>query len=200
MGLEDILHAMEEEAEGEIAEIVAEAEATAEKMMAEAQERAGQIMERHRQELTPTLSAEEARIMNEARLEALKAVMQTREELIDGAFRAAQEQLRDLRSRADYPEILERWLQEVVEELGEDLVVDVGQGDVELVRSMLEGMGVRATVSSGLDSAGGLSATSGDGRILVVNTIDSRLDNAHQSLRREVANIILEKDGDADRL
>ncbi len=200
MGLEDILHAMEQETEGEVGEIVAEAEATAEKMMAEGQERVCQIMERHRQEIAPTLSAEEARITNEARLEALKAVMQTREELIDGAFHAAQEQLRDLRSRADYPEILERWTREVFEELGEDLVVDVGQEDMELIRSLLEKMGVAATINSGLDSAGGLSATSGDGRILVVNTIDSRLENARQALRREVANIILEKDGDGDRL
>jgi V/A-type H+-transporting ATPase subunit E len=200
MGLEDILHAMEEEAGGETAEIVAEAETTAGRMVTEAEARSQQVRERHRQGIIPTLSAEEARIMNEARLEALKTVMQTREELIDRAFQAAQRQLSGLRSQADYPVMLQRWIQEVVEELGEDLVVDVGEEDVGLVRSLLEEMEARATIKSSLDSAGGLSATSGDGRILVVNTIDSRLENARQVLRREVANMILEKDGDASRL
>ena len=71
MGLEDILHAMEEEVEGETAAIVAEAEATAGRVVTEAEARSQQVVERHRQDIVPMLSAEEARIMNEARLEAL---------------------------------------------------------------------------------------------------------------------------------
>ena len=57
MGLEDILHAMEEEAEEEASALVAEAEATAGRAVAEAEARSQQVMERHRQDIVPTLSA-----------------------------------------------------------------------------------------------------------------------------------------------
>lgn len=200
MGLEDILKAMEEEAKAEMADILAEAEAAAKEILAEAEARARQARQRHRQEVLPGAAAEEARILNEARLEALKVVMQTREDLIDQAFQAARQELSAMRSLPEYPEVLRRWTGEVYEELGEDLAVSVGAEDLELARSMLAEMGMNARVASNLDSAGGLVATSKDGRILVVNTVDSRLENARQLLRREVAQIILEKDADGDRL
>jgi len=192
MAIEKILWAIEEQAEEEanriVAEVIAEAEAAAEEIVATARAHGQEVMERYyRQRLLPELRAEEARLIGEARRDSLELVMRAKEELVDQAFSVAMEELSRIRSREDYPDILRRLTQEVVDELGSDLVIEVSPEDSELMEKMAAEMGLNAIVRPSLECMGGLAATPRDGRILLVNTFDSRLERAREVLRAQVA-------------
>lgn len=195
MAIEKILWAMNEEAQEEANQIIAEAEAAAQKIVAAAEAYAEAVKEGYYgQKVLPELRAEEARLIGEAQRESLGLVMKAKEELIDRAFTLAKEELAKARSREDYPEILHRLTQEVVDELGRELVIEVDPHDSELMEKIIAEMGLQATVRPSLRCMGGLAATPRDGRIRLVNTIDSRLERARESLREQVAAIVAEAD------
>ncbi|MFQ6058307.1 MAG: V-type ATP synthase subunit E [Anaerolineae bacterium] len=190
MALEDILRAMEAEAQGEVERLEAEAEAAAREILAEAEAEAKAIKERHLAKVLPSLRAEQARLLHEAKLAALREVVNAREGLIARAFALAEERLSQICAQDDYPRFLRRLTEEVVAELGDNLLVKVTSRDVPLMSQILADMGVRGTVQAGLNSLGGLEASTSDGRISLSNTLESRLKRARQLLRREIAALV----------
>ncbi len=195
MAIDRILWAIEEEAQEEANQIIAEAEAAAQKTVVAAKAHAEEIKERYyRQRVLPELRAEEARLIGEAQRESLGMVMKVKEELIDRAFTLAAEELSKVRSRGDYPEILHRLTQEVVGELGKELIIEVSPQDSELIEKIVSEVGLDATVRFSLECMGGLAAAPQDGRVHLVNTIDSRLERAREFLREQVAAIVAEAD------
>ena len=202
MALEDILRAMEEQARTEIARIKAQAENEASAITAKAEEDARAIKARHLagSNLLGRLQNERARLLNEAKRIALHQVMATRESLLEEAFAAAQAQLTRFREKPEYPEYLARLTQEVVGELGRELRILVDARDAALMRRITAQLGVEAEISGGLNSIGGLEATTPDGRIGVVNTVEARLKRGAGYLRREIASLLFAEDGSWERI
>jgi vacuolar-type H+-ATPase subunit E/Vma4 len=89
MSLDKILQALEAEAAQELAEIERAAEVEIARIRAEAEEKAAVARQKHAPALAAPLQAERARILNQAKLEALRTVMGTREELMRAAVTAA---------------------------------------------------------------------------------------------------------------
>jgi vacuolar-type H+-ATPase subunit E/Vma4 len=146
------------------------------------------------------LQAERARILNQAKLGALQVVMGTRETLIASALDAAARCLAALSPTETYAKLLRQLTQEVVDTLGAHsrLGLRVQNCDVELMSRIVREMGLSATVEGGLESEaspwgnlGGLVATTPDGRISLVNTLDARLGRVASLYRSQIAEIIL---------
>ena len=202
MALEDILRAMEEQAGTEVVRIKTQAENEASAIAAKAEEEAREIKARHLagSDLLGRLQNERARLLNEAKRVALHRLMATRESLLGEAFGAAEAQLTRLREKPEYPEYLARLTQEVVGELGRELRILVDARDAGLMRRITAQLGVEAEISTGLNSRGGLEATTPDGRIGVVNTVEARLKRAEGYLRREIASLLFAEDGSWERI
>ncbi len=223
MPLEHILQAIEAEAQAEIDRITAEAEAQAGEILAKAEAEAAAIRQRHLGAVAPLVHTERARLLNEARLAALREVMQVREELIADAFALAEKQLAEVRRQPEYSHLLCRLAEEAIAELGPEGVrhgafarqeqastaVDSGRAnarggpqtptevilrvdprDVTLVEAFLPDLAVPATVEPVLNCIGGLEVCTVDRRIVVSNTFETRLGQARQRLRREVADLV----------
>jgi len=194
MGLDEILRALEKEAQEEERRILAEAQATAQRILAAAQERGQRIREEQRERIPPELQAEAARLINQGRLRRLGMLAEARETLVNEALAQAEGEFSRLRSQAEYPALLRQWTQELAEELGTDLVMEADAEDVPLLEGILRDMGLKATVEPSLNCNGGLAARTRDGRIRAINTIDSRLERARPFLRQEVAGILAATD------
>ena len=190
MALADILRAMEQQAQDEIARVQAQAEAEAIALIAKVEEEARRIKARHLARVMPRLQQERARLLSAAKLAVQREVMLAREALLEEAFTAAHAVLAGWREQPEYPQHLRRLMGEIVHELGHELSLVIDARDAALVRCIAAELGVQAHITLGLHTAGGLEASTPDGRITVLNTIETRLQRSQQYLRRELASIL----------
>jgi vacuolar-type H+-ATPase subunit E/Vma4 len=142
---------------------------------------------------------ERARILHRARLEALRIVGDAREALVDAALDQLRGRLVGLRSDPGYPSVMRRITQEALAEL-EDSLQDLAHVQVmadprdrSLVENILHDMGLEIPVSYELECLGGLITGSIDGEIVVINTLEARLERAIPSLRRHLAALFEEE-------
>ena len=134
-----------------------------------------------------------ARILHHARLEALQITGNVREALVDTALNQTRGHLEGLRTDAAYPTVLQRITQEALDELAVSLEkpgqarLEADPRDRELLESILSGIGLNLEVSYSLNCWGGLIAKSQDNRVVVINTLEARLERATPYLRRYLA-------------
>ena len=141
-------------------------------------------------------------IISEAKMNARRAELGAKEEVIEAAFAKATEDLKaKASSDAEYSESLIKMIEEATEELGGgDLIVQVKESDVAKVEGHLKKLsadlatktGVSTTLVLGepIDAIGGAILKTRNGDIEVNNTIESRLDRFKGLLRSEVANVL----------
>ncbi len=193
MPLEHILRAMQAQADQEISATTRAAEEEAAQLIAEAEQQARATRERHCARVEPALRAEAAALQNKAKLESLRAVANAREALLTEAFAKAGDCLAGVRRSKQYPALFRALAQATVAELGNEIVAHVDPVDVELARGVFAQMGVKAQVQSQPLPLGGLEAQAPDGRVVVINTLASRLARARTVLRGPVAEILVKK-------
>lgn len=190
MPLEHILRAMQAQAESEIQNITHAAESEAAQLIAEAETESKAIRARHRARVEPMLVAEAASLQNKANLGALRAKANGREQLLVEAFTRAQDCLAEIRQTEQYAAIFGLLAEEATAGLGDDLIARVDPRDVQIARAALAQLGVKAEIQEQDLALGGLEVTTRDHRVIVVNTIASRLDRARGVLRGPIAAIL----------
>lgn len=182
MPLADILRAMEQEVDTQVARIESQAAATVAQIRGEAEAEANAIRQRHCREIKQPLQHERARRLNRARLDALRATSRAREQLLNDAVTAAKERLARLRDDPAYPQILNALVQETLAQLDGDAIVRADPRDERWLRGPLGDV----PLEFDLDTWGGIEARTRDGRIRVVNTLEARLAQSGDLLRQEV--------------
>jgi len=199
MPLENILQALEAESERQVAEVAHTAQTEVARLHAQAQAQATTVQQQHMLAIQAALQAERARIVNQARLEALRVVMGTRETLMASALEMAARRLGSLAASPAYPALLRRLTQEAVARLGTpgQLRLRVRSYDVALMCSLVEEMGLAATVEGNLESEaspwgclGGVVVATPDERISLANTLAARLQRAASLYRSDIAALV----------
>lgn len=137
---------------------------------------------------TPAV-AERARILHRARLESLRIVGDVRESLVDTALTRSRERLAAIRIDPGYPEVLRTLTGEALTELAADGHAQLlaAPRDEGLLTNILSDMNLDLPVSYELNCWGGLIAQSEDGRVVVINTFEARLERAMTFLRHHLA-------------
>ena len=136
---------------------------------------------------------ERAKIVHHARLKALHSIGNARETMVDTALDQTKGRLSGIRTDAVYPEVLRRLTQEAIAELQQSLKepwecrLEADPRDRELLACILSDEGINITVNYTLDVWGGLIAKSQDNRVVVINTLEARLERASPFLRRYLA-------------
>jgi len=195
MSLEAILAAIEASGEAEVVSLRAEAEARARQTLARAEREASARRESARRTALLPVPGERARLLHHAKLEALRAIGEVRDRLVETALAETRQRLAGLRADPDYPLSLRRLTEEAIRVLGDEAVgtgaspswLETDPRDEALLRRILHDLGQEAAVKPSLDGWGGLVARSGDGRIVAINTLEARLERATPFLRRDLA-------------
>lgn len=193
MSLQAILDAIRTSGEAQLREVEAQAQARADGILAEARVNAQRLQEETRNRVVLQASKESARLLQQARLEVLQIVGNMRERLIDQALEETRKRLACLRSDPVYPEVLRLLTEEALRELGTSLRASeqpqlaADPHDRELLDGILSEMGLGLLVSYELSCQGGVIARSEDGRVMVVNTLEIRLERAIPYLHRHFA-------------
>jgi len=197
MSLQAILEKIRASGETQVQEIEKGAQSQVNGILAQARVEARQIEEDACANASTPAVAERARILHRARLESLRIVGDVREDLVDTAITRTRERLASIRADPSYSVVLRTLTQEALTELASggaekaQLVAD--PRDRALLKNILSNLNLDLPVNYELDCRGGLIAKSEDGRVVVINTFESRLERATTFLRRHLAALFEEE-------
>jgi vacuolar-type H+-ATPase subunit E/Vma4 len=191
MAIEDILRALEEQAQAECEEIRTEASEHAEHIVREGEQEAERIRAAHARQAEQDASKRSTRTLNTARLEAKARVSKIKGTALEGVFQRASEQLGAVRGSPEYPRLFKRLAEEALADIDTDAKVHVDAADVDLARRVVSEIGVSAEVLGDVTSAGGLVVELDEGRIMRRNTFEDRLSRARSSLQADVAKALV---------
>jgi vacuolar-type H+-ATPase subunit E/Vma4 len=199
MSLKNILEALEADAERQVVEIEQATQAEIERIRTQAQAEAEVVQQKRMAAIQTPLQAEQARILNQAKLEALQIVMGTREALITSALEATAHRLAEMPTTGAYAGVLQQLTREAIDMLGMDgrLCLHVQSCNIELMRRIVQEMGLSATVAGGLENEnsspnclGGVVVTTPDGCISLANTLEARLQRVASLYRARIARMV----------
>jgi len=189
MAIEDILNALDEQAQADCDSVVAEAKEHAQMILDDAQRSADAVHENFVRQVERMANAEASKLVNAARLEAKMEVSSAKGDGVSSVFDAARTKLPTLRS-VEYDRLFNALAAEALEGVDGDVSIHVAQADVGLATQAAAAKGVVASVTGDLDTAGGLVVEASGGRIIRRNTLEDRLDRVSQIVQADVARVL----------
>lgn len=196
MSSEALLKAIETAGQEALAQLEQETSQRVEEILSDAKDTAESRRKEACQEAQRPLATERARRLHEARMEALKITAAARDKAAERLQAKVQSRLSKLRSNSEYRAIFRHLFEEAVQMLGEQEIADSGNGspempsleidgrDGELARDLLKQLDMEMDITTNLSSWGGVVVRSGDGRIVVTNTLEARLAQLEPYLER----------------
>ena len=139
-------------------------------------------------------------IISEAKMNARRAELGAKEEVIEAAFNQAIGELKVKASSGDeeYENSLSKMIKEAADEIGsKDLIIQLNEADTKQLKSELSASGsdsfqlegINFTLGEPIDAMGGAILKTVNGDIEVNNTIEARLERFKSILRSDVAEI-----------
>ena len=177
-----------QDANAEVSAITAKAEKTAEAEKIKIQENGKKQSDMRYQQ-----------IISEAKMNARRAELGAKEEVIEAAFDKATDELKNIASSGsdEYDDSLSKMIKEAVDELGsKDLIIHLNEADTNKFKSQLDSSStfqiddINFQLGEPIDTIGGAIVKTKSGDIEVNNTIESRLERFKSVLRSEVANVL----------
>ena len=138
-------------------------------------------------------------IISEAKMNARRAELGAKEEVIEAAFTKATDTLRAKAASGDeeYKDSLSKMIKEAADEIGgKDLILQLNEEDTKNMKDQLSDVStfqiedIKFEIGEPIDTIGGAILKTSNGDIEVNNTIEARLDRFKSVLRSEVANIL----------
>ena len=140
-------------------------------------------------------------IISEAKMNARRAELGAKEDVIEAAFNQAVGELKIKASSGDeeYTDSLSKMIMEATQEIGSnDLILQLNEADTQKFKDDLSSQGsdsfeiegIKFTLGEPIDAIGGAILKTANGDIEVNNTIEARLERFKSILRSEVAEIL----------
>jgi len=187
MSIEQLIESVEVSAGEKITELRQKAGRDAEEIIKEAEGKDGIIKKRHLDTVKKAVEMERNKSLAKIKEETRMQFTRTKDEVYKKAFFEAQKILSSARSRADYENNFRKMLREVVLELeGEDIQLHIDKKDETLCKKLLSELKLNCDVVTDITSAGGLNASTKDGRFIIFNTTESRFEKAKALLKPEI--------------
>ncbi len=138
-------------------------------------------------------------IISEAKMNARRAKLGAKEEVIDAAFNQATGELKAIAASGDdnYEIALSKMIKEAADEIGtNDLIIHLNEADTNKFKRDLSSSdsfeldGIKFTLGEPIKAIGGAILKTSNGDIEVNNTIEARLERFKSILRSEVAEVL----------
>jgi vacuolar-type H+-ATPase subunit E/Vma4 len=189
MAIEDILKALDDQAQADCDAVIGEAREHAKLIVEEAQREADDIHGGFVRQVERVASTDASKTVNAARLQAKMTVSTVKGDGVASAFNGAMSALPSLRG-AGYDRLFAALAAEAFAGVSGDVSVHVAADDVALARDAAAAAGLTADVAGDLDTAGGLVVETAGGHIIRRNTLEDRLDRSRQLVQAEVAKVL----------
>ncbi|HTY90091.1 MAG TPA: V-type ATP synthase subunit E [Methanocella sp.] len=188
---ENLMKSMDASAEEKIAELMEKSARTASEIRNRARVKAEEIKRLHMDSAVKAVALERNKLTYLANNEARKQISGIRHGHYNEAFNQAKERLESFRDSPDYADSLRKMAEEAFETLGEnEAVLHVDERDKGLCTKIAEGLAGRCEVVADIHCTGGLNVSSLDGKVVIYNTVESRLEKARRHMRLEIFSIL----------
>jgi V/A-type H+-transporting ATPase subunit E len=188
---EELMGSIEATAAERMLEMKTKAAAEAEGIGKAAWEKAAGIQEEVMDQAKKKVAAEREKMLARVRAEARLVLLKSRHEVADRAFLEVEERVRAARASPSSRLTTRRLAEEALGlSGGTDLVLHVDSRDTSLFGDILRDLGKNCEILADIETAGGLTITTRDGRFLVTNTLESRLSRARDLMKGEVFSIL----------
>ena len=186
MALDEMLEALEQEGNLDIEKIKTQAREHENQILKEAEEEAAKIRAANQKKVEDRVRIERSKILNRASFQVKKEVIRSKEAMMNDVFNSVMERIKALRKDGGYEPVFKSLATETLSGINGKAIVSVDPADEQLARKILDGIGREYVLKTDIKTLGGLSAHSEDGRIILNNTIDSRIAKAKQLLKTDV--------------
>jgi V/A-type H+-transporting ATPase subunit E len=187
MPYDDLISALKANAQERIKEIQDRAQTEAQKIRKDAEERAQSTRSAYLEEAGRGVRLERNKLISKTGAEKRMALARVKDDLFQQVFTRAAQQMALVRNNPAYRTSFRNALREAMEELaGEEIRLHIDPRDEKLCGEILKEMQRNCEVVSDLTTLGGLNATTADERLMVFNTIESRLQRAKELMKSEI--------------
>jgi len=202
-GADKIVSSILSEAQSKTDVIIQEAEREVALILEEGQKEAALEKEKILENAKKQSAMKYQQMISEAKMNSRRAELEAREELIESAFKRAEEELTKIASTdsEQYKESLKKTIEEASIEIGGgDLVLSLKDADISKIKGAIPAMekdienktGTKTTLEIGenIDTIGGTIVKTKNGEVEVNNTIEARTLRFKKVLRSEVAKVL----------
>jgi vacuolar-type H+-ATPase subunit E/Vma4 len=199
MSLSAIITAIQASGDSQVRKIESDFLTQCNEILADAHSQAEQVKAEAYSNAIEPAYRELARSHQRGRLQSLQIIGNARKEFVETAFDQLQERLAMEREQDHYSKILRQLVEEAIQELEKSLSskevirIEADPRDRDVMESIINQMGLHFPVNYVLNCWGGLIAKSEDNRIVVINTLETRLERATSYLQRYLA-VVFESD------
>jgi V/A-type H+-transporting ATPase subunit E len=187
MPYEQLIESVELCAEDKIREIKERANQEAETIKTEAKGKDKIIKKRHLDAVKKTVDSEKRKSLAKINEENRMQLTRAKDDVFKHAFTEAQKILSSARGQANYENVFRKLLKEIILELeGEEILLHIDKRDENLCKKLLPELKLNCEIVTDITSAGGLNASTRDGKFIIFNTIESRFERAKVQVKREV--------------
>jgi vacuolar-type H+-ATPase subunit E/Vma4 len=189
MAIEDILKALDDQADAESAAVIDEAHEHAKLIVDEGEREAQSIHDGFHRQAERVAGSEAAKLVNAARLEAKMIVSSVKGDAVTAVFDAAKAKLSSVRD-SGYESLFAQLAAEAFAGVSGEVTVFAAPADAQLAERAAAAAGVAATVDPTLETAGGLIVEANGGRVVRRNTLEDRLERSRQLIQADVATVL----------
>lgn len=203
-GADKIVSSILSDAQSKADVVIQDAQKESELILEEGQKKAQAEKEKILDEANKQSNMKYQQLISEAKMNARRAELEAREEVIEDAFKKAEEDLTKIASSSSSDEY-KKSLIEIVKEAtlevgGGEVIVHLKAEDVDKIKDSIDTIakdveaqnGIKTTLEIGesINTIGGAVVKTKNGEIEVNNTIESRMSRFKKSLRSEVAKVL----------
>ena len=202
-GADKIVSSIISEAQSKADAIIQEAEKEVALIAEEGQKEAALEKEKILENAKKQSAMKYQQLISEAKMNSRRAELEAREEVIESAFKRAEDELKKIASTDsdEYKESLKKIIAEASVEIGGgDLILSLKEADVAKVKTAIPAIekdiekstGTKTTLEIGenINTIGGAIVKTKNGEIEVNNTIEARTLRFKKVLRSEVAKVL----------
>lgn len=187
MPFEQLIESVELCAEDKVRAIKEKAGQDAENIITEAKGKDEIIKKKYLDAVKKTVDKEKRKSIAKMNEENHMQLIRAKDDVFKHAFAEAQKTLLSVRSQENYENIFRKMLKETLLELeGEEILVHIDKQDESLCKKLLTELKLSHEIVTDITSVGGLNASTRDGKFIIFNTIESRLERAKVQLKLEV--------------
>lgn len=187
MPYEQLIESVELCAEDKIRAIIDRANQDAENIKTETKGKDEIIKKRYLDAVKKTVDSERRKSIAKINEENHMRLIRAKDNVFKHAFTEAQKILLSVRSQANYENIFRKLLKEILLELeGEEILLHIDKRDENLCKKLLAELTLNHEIVTDLTSIGGLNASTRDGKFIIFNTIESRLERAMVQIKLEI--------------
>ncbi len=186
MPLDGVIQEIYREGEEKVQRIISEAKSEADRIIKEGEEKAKEILEKARRDGEKEAEALRRQELSSVRLEMKRLLLNKQREILEEVFKAVEERVKNIdleTKKRIYTALLKNHAMD-------NMVIYSNKDDEDLVKSIIQELGLNARYGGNVECLGGFIIESADGEIRINLTFEELLNQLYEQKMSEISKML----------